>query len=156
MKPGRPPASSIINSVESWSLSKIERYNDHIVSFKKGDEHKAIAHAACEAAEIVKAKLIVCLTLTGSIARLISKWRPKALVVAISPSFEVIQRLNFYWGVYGIRNPLFYKTEALLQGLPELLKKLKIVNSGDRIVVTAGIPMDSKCPTNMIKINEVR
>jgi pyruvate kinase len=147
--------AATIRRVESWSLNKIERYHDNSSEYHTGEEHSAIARASCEAADKIKAKAIVCLTLTGSIARLISRWRPNSLIIAISPSYDVIRRLSLHWGVYGMRNPLFYDTDILLQDLPELLKELKIVDSGDKIVVTAGIPLNSNCSTNMIKINEI-
>jgi pyruvate kinase len=59
------------------------------------------------------------------------------------------------WGVYGLPNPLFYKTDELLQGLPDLIKALKIVKSGDVIVITAGIPISKMAATNMVKINRI-
>ena len=148
--------NSIIQEVESWSQKKPNRYGFQLTEEKsEWEEHKAIARAACEAADSLHAKAIVCLTLTGSIARLISSWRPKTPVIAISPREDVIQRLGYTWGVYGMRNPLFYNTDILLQDLPQLLHSLKIVSSGDIIVITAGIPINSMRPTNMIKINRI-
>ena len=100
--------NSIIQEVESWSQKKPNRYGFQLTEEKsEWEEHKAIARAACEAADSLHAKAIVCLTLTGSIARLISSWRPKTPVIAISPREDVIQRLGYTWGVYGMRNPLF-------------------------------------------------
>jgi pyruvate kinase len=52
-----------------------------------------------------------------------------------------------------MQNPLFYNTDELLQQLPELLKKLGLVESGDTIVITAGIPLNQASATNMVKIN---
>ena len=119
------------------------------------EEHESIARAACEAADDLGAKAIVCLTLTGSIARSIAKWRPKTAIVAISPRQDVVQQLILTWGVYGIPNPSFYNTDVLLQELPNLLKDLSLVKSGDIVVITAGIPINHMCPTNMIKINRI-
>jgi pyruvate kinase len=119
------------------------------------ENHTAIAKTACETAQTLNAKLIVCLTLTGSIAKIISSWRPKATILAISPRANVIQNLCFYWGVHGIRNPLFYATDSLLQDIPNLLKTIGIVEKNDTIIITAGIPLKDMCPTNMIKINKI-
>jgi len=148
---------SIIKTVEAWSLKSLERYDNSARNHHhKWEKHEAIARAACEAADSIKAKAIICLTLTGSIARIISSWRPKTPIIAISPRSDVVQRLCFNWGIYGMRNPLFYDTDILLQELPQLLKKLNIVTTGDKIVITAGIPMNAMCQTNMIKINEIK
>jgi pyruvate kinase len=150
--------ASIINQVESWTKRNPVRYKGSFEDrFTEGDweEHEAIARSASEAADSLNAKAIVCLTLTGSIARLISRWRPHTPIIAISPRQDVIQRLVLAWGVYAMKNPLFYNTDALLQDLPQLLKNLGIVKSGELIVITAGIPINSMRPTNMIKINRI-
>ena len=147
---------SIIDHVEDWHLRRTPRYltlpdpKDTV-----WDTHKAIARAACEAADNLQAKAIVCLTLTGSIARIIASWRPKTPIIAISPRMEVVKRLGYTWGVYGMVNPLFYNTDRLLQDLPGRLKAMGLVNTGDSIVITAGIPLKSMSPTNMVKINTV-
>lgn len=147
--------ASIIDTIEAWTYKKSSRYNqakDQIVGWEK---HSSIAKAACEAADALGARYIVCLTLTGSIAHLISKWRPRTPIIAISPRHDVIKRLSFCWGVHAIRNPLFYNTDNLLEDIPQLLKKDKIVKDGDTIVITAGIPIKAMCSTNMIKINKI-
>lgn len=146
---------SIINRVEDWHLKKTPRYMTLPEQTDEWPVHKAIARAACEAADTLNAKAIVSLTLTGSIARIIASWRPKTPVLAISPRVDVIKRLGYTWGVYGMVNPLFYNTDILLHDLPNLLKSLGLANSGDFVVITAGIPLTSMCPTNMLKINKI-
>ena len=151
---------AIIDAVEHWTLThrdvfttpQRQAYKEQSTAWEM---HTAIAATACEAADSLNAKAIVCLTLSGSIAASIARWRPKTPVIAISPRQEVIRRLNLIWGVYGIQNPLFYKTDVLLQELPQRLKDMGIVQSGDTIVITAGIPIAQMCPTNMIKINKI-
>ena len=151
---------SVINAVEEWTLTHRNVFatpqrQTHKEQRTEWETHTAIAAVACEAADSLNAKAIVCLTLSGSIAASIARWRPKTPVIAISPRLEVIRRLNIIWGVYGIQNPLFYKTDVLLQELPQTLKNMGIVQSGDMIVITAGIPIAQMCPTNTIKINKI-
>jgi len=149
--------ASIIHEVENWTfrqeplLGLISSLPDHY----DWDEQESIAVAACEAAASMNAKAIVCLTLTGSIARTIAKWRPNSMIIAISPRQEVIHRLSAVWGVYGITNPMFYNTDILLQELPEHLKELECLESGDMVVFTAGIPLNQMKSTNMVKINTI-
>ena len=149
--------ASIISEVEDWTFSNKPRFSTVRDDLNEGtwEEHEAIARSACEAADSIKAKAIVCLTLTGSIAKSIAKWRPNTTIIAISPRQDVIQRLVMAWGVYGIPNPSFYNNDVLLQGLPKLLAELDILNSGDMIVITAGIPINQMKSTNMIKINRI-
>lgn len=148
--------ASIIEQVESWTFKKPMRYLENDAPTNDAwAENEAIARAACEAADSLAAKAIVCLTLTGNIAKSIARWRPKTPIIAISPRLEVVQRLSLIWGVYGMQNPLFYNTDTLLHDLPETLKQLKVVDSGELIVITAGIPITQVRPTNMIKINRI-
>lgn len=147
---------NIIREVEHWTFKRPERYSgDKLVTETVWEDHEAIARAACEAADAMNAKAIVALTLTGSIARSLAKWRPKTPIIAISPRKEVVQRVGMIWGVYGLQNPLFYNTDELLQQLPDILKNLGIVQSGDTVVITAGIPINQVRPTNMVKINRI-
>ena len=151
--------TSVIEEVENWVVTHRRLFTN---SFRRPrteksawEIHESIAIAACEAADSLGAKAIVCLTLAGSIAASIAKWRPRTPIIAISPRREVIRRLNLLWGVYAMQNPLFYKTDSLLQNLPQTLKNLKLVQSGDTIVITGGIPIAQMCPTNMVKINRI-
>ena len=164
---------SIIEEVERWTAARPKPAEDESLDnpsatggsgrsqthsaqpARPWEEHAAIAKAACEAADAMGAKAIVTLTLTGSIARLMAKWRPRTPIIAISPRRDVIQRLSLVSGVYGLQNPLFYDTDVLLQNLPELLKEQGLVKSGEFIVITAGIPINQVRPTNMIKINKI-
>ena len=147
----------IIEEVEGWTLSRSVQYDVDFNSEESDHwrEHESIAVAACEAANALNAKALVCLTLTGSIARTMSQWRPKSPIIAISPRKDVVQRLSLVWGVYGIPNPSFYNTDVLVQELPVLLKRLKIVRSGDIVVITAGIPINQMRSTNMVKVHRI-
>ena len=146
--------ANIIEEVEAWTFQKPVRFlpaNDK----RQWEDHEAIARAACEAADALSAKAIVCLTLTGSIARTMSQWRPRTPIIAISPRRDVVQRLTLLWGVYALPNPLFYNTDVLLHDLPKVLKELNLVQSGDFVVITAGIPINQMRSTNMMKINRI-
>lgn len=146
----------IIREVEHWTFKRPERYSmEDLDSTTPWEDHEAVARAACEAADSLNAKVIIALTLTGSIARSIARWRPKTPIVAISPRPEIARRMSLIWGVYGMQNPLFYNTDELLQQLPELLKKLGLAQSGDTVVITAGIPLNQARATNMVKINVI-
>lgn len=146
---------SIIREVEAWNYMKSSRSVNHLTTNRSWLGHEAIAIAACEAAEKVKASAIICLTLTGSMAKLISSWRPTTPIIAISPRKKVINSLGLVWGVSGMQNQLFYDTDVLLQDLPQFLKSLSIVRSGDTIVITAGIPLKAVNSSNMFKINKI-
>lgn len=150
--------SQIIEEVENWSMKAKWRPPRHVSKKVEPiiwEEHESIAISACEIADRVNAKAIVCLTLTGSIARSLSKWRPRFPIIAISPAKEVVNRMCLTWGVFGYQNPSFYNTDVMLTNLPSLLKKLGLVSSGDTIVLTGGAPINQMRSTNMIKIDRI-
>ncbi|MDE3268973.1 MAG: pyruvate kinase [Pseudomonadota bacterium] len=151
---------SIIEEVEKWTLTHRKTFRNtfrrrRMENLKELEVHESVAITACEACESLRAAAIVCLSLTGSIAASIAKWRPSAPIIAISPRFDVVNRLNMIWGVYSLHNPLFYKTDKLLQDLPLSLKQAGYVKAGDTIIITGGIPISLMCPTNMLKIDKI-
>lgn len=149
--------ASIIEQVEAWTFKRPSPVNIADSQALEGnwEIHESIAVAACEAADALKAKAIVCMTLTGAIAKSISRWRPNTPIIAISPRLDVTRRLGLVWGVQGVNNESFYNADSLVQELPKMLKALGIVQSGDVVVMTAGIPINQMKPTNMIKINRI-
>lgn len=164
MASGKYPVQAVetmaqtIAQVETWSMSEHSRLPRHInkaVEQVIWEEHESIAVSACEIADRVDAKAIVCLSLTGSIARSIAKWRPRIPIFAITPAREVVNRLAMIWGVYGIQNPTFYNTDVMLLNLPAQLKRLGVLASGDTFVLTGGTPINKMRSTNMIKIDRI-
>ena len=147
--------ASIIEQVESWTFKRPSRFdmNKHVEG--QWEVNESIAISACEAADTLKAKAIVCLSLTGSIAKSISKWRPTTPIIAISPRADVARRLALVWGVHGIPNSSFYNADTILQDLPQVLKQSGVVESGDVVVITAGLPINQMRPTNTVKINRI-
>lgn len=149
--------ASIIEQVESWTFKRSSRVETAQLRDLEGnwEVNESIAVAACEAADTLKAKAIVCLTLTGSIARTISKWRPMTPIIAVTPRPDVARRLSLVWGVHGLPNSSFYNADTLLQDLPRVLKDIGVVESGDVVCITAGLPINQMRPTNMLKINRI-
>lgn len=149
--------ASIIEQVESWTFKRSSRMDLANLRDVAGnwEVNESIAVSACEAADTLKAKAIVCLSLTGSIARTISKWRPATPIIAVTPRPDVARRLALVWGVHGIPNSSFYNADTVLQDLPKVLKEIGIVESGDVVVMTAGIPINQMKPSNTLKINRI-
>lgn len=150
--------ASIIQEVEQWNYKPKSRsvfFEISKSSIDDWEEHEAIARAAFEAYVDLDAQAIVCMTLSGSIARTIAKWRPNAKIIAVSPKKSVVNELALVWGVTAIHNPNFLETEELLTTLPKTLIQKQLLQTDDLIILTAGIPMHSMKATNMIKINRI-
>lgn len=116
----------------------------------------AIGYCACHAADLVDAKAIVCLTLSGSTAKMISRFRPLKPIIALTPNVKTYRRLSLLWGVasYFI-DILDGDMEDCLKIVLAELRDQNILEKGDKIVLTAGLPFYEKHQTNMLRIEEI-
>ncbi len=146
---------SIINEVERWDRTRDHFKSNETKDIEKYEIHEAIAKYAAHSSEQLGLDAIVCLSMTGSIAKEVSRWRPNCKIIAVSPRQDVIHKMALIWGVESFRNTDFIDTDELISTLPELLKKKGILKSGDKIILTAGVPMDAVCSTNMVKFYHI-
>jgi pyruvate kinase len=119
------------------------------------DVAEGIAHAACALAAEVGAGLIVALTESGGTARLVSKARPGAEVLALSPDERTLRRLALFWGVSPRPFEVATDIEALIRGTCALLQSGGISESGDRFVIVYGAPLGSGGHTNALRVETV-
>jgi pyruvate kinase len=117
----------------------------------------ALAGAANYAAEQLDAKFIVVFTQTGFAARLMSKFRPRPPIIALTPSSWVARRMNILWGV----QPLVLKDagefhEQIVDRVDDYLLSRDIVSPGDRLVILMGSPLYQRAKTNLLRVHRVR
>lgn len=115
---------------------------------------EAISSASCEVAEAIDARAIVSTTLSGYTARQIARHRPPMPIVAVSPLRETQRRLALVWGVECLVVPDFQDTDEMINKTVAALKAFKL-KSGERVVITAGIPFGSSGHTNLIQVHEL-
>jgi len=124
-------------------------------SLKLKNEVDAIGRAACLLAQQLNAKAIVTITHTGATAKAIAKYRPSVPIIALTDSNEVVKHLNLIWGVTGIKLREISETDKTIENAKIQLKESGILNSGDLIIMTAGIPLFQRGSTNMIKVEKI-
>ena len=117
----------------------------------------ALAGAANYAAEQIDAKFIVVFTQTGFAAQLMSKFRPKAPIIALTPSSWVARRMNILWGV----QPFVLKEagefhEQIVDRVDDYLLAKDVVREGDRLVILMGSPIYQRAKTNLLRVHRVR
>src|SRR5437660_8341806 len=120
-----------------------------------GDDPAAIAFGAVGAVYQLGLKALVCPTLTGKTARLISSHRPQVPTLALSPRIDTVRRCSLYWGVLGELNEEPDDTTALLDVCAAAAKRLGLAESGDKIGITAGLPVGRAGGTNLFKVQVV-
>ncbi len=112
---------------------------------------EAVADAACTLADDIGAAAIIACTQSGNAARLLARHRPRHTILALTPLPETYRRLALVWGVTPLRIEMPESTDALMDSIPELALSTGLVSRGDRIVITAGIPMGVSGSSNSVK-----
>lgn len=115
----------------------------------------AISYSACRTSVVLNAKAIVAATKSGSTARLISKYRPKCPIVAITPYDEVARSLVLNSGIFPIICETFNTTDEILSESRKIALKYNFANKEDSIIVAAGMPTTQTGGTNMLKIEKL-
>jgi pyruvate kinase len=112
----------------------------------------SISRAVCHLANDLKAAVIVACTTSGSSARMVARFRPPMPVLALTTSAEVQRQLALTWGVVPALVPDYKHSEEMFQVADRWVRKHGLAGSGDRLVVTAGMPMGVPGTTNLIKV----
>lgn len=118
-------------------------YNGYRQRQVSSDNMKNISNAVCyssvSTAHDLGAKVIVAPSISGFTTRMLSKWRPGAVIVGLSPSMGAVRRMQIYWGVKPLHAKRAESTDLLIESSLELLKQKGIVKEGDLAVITAGV-----------------
>ena len=115
----------------------------------------AISHAAVNTAFDINAKAIVVYTASGVSARMVSRFRPDAVIVAMTSSDKVYNQLSPSWGLVPTICQTFDNTDDMFINAEETVRRLGIADVGDNIVITAGVPLGKSSETNLIKVSKI-
>jgi pyruvate kinase len=115
----------------------------------------AIAVAVCAAAELLDTRVIACFTSSGFTARTVAAYRPSVPIVAVTPEPDTFRALSLVWGVAPVLVEHLPNYESMLAVAREQLLARGFAQTGDRLVVTAGVPFDVPGTTNLLKIETV-
>ncbi|HHQ47805.1 MAG TPA: pyruvate kinase [Acidobacteria bacterium] len=114
--------------------------------------NEAIGHAACWLARDVAARAIVASTVSGTTARLVARFRPAVPIHALTPHPWVERQLNLSWGVVPTHVDRFEDTDAMFARAREWAGQTGLTGSGERLVLTAGAPINVAGTTNMLRV----
>ena len=116
----------------------------------------AAAGAAVEAAHALGIDTIVAFTETGNSARLVSKYRPRARVLAFTPEPRTMARMALYWGVRPLRFQRLASTDEMIAFAERRLLELGLCRPGEAVVILAGVPPNERHSTNLMKLHRLR
>lgn len=115
----------------------------------------AIAYNACQTAHQLGAGLIVAFTESGSTAGRVSKYRPQARILALTPSQETQRALTLRWGVLPVTTDPVRNIDDFFSRVKEEAVKLDGVGPGTLVVLVAGLPVGVPGGTNMLRVLSV-
>ena len=115
----------------------------------------AICDATCRAALDLNATAIIAVTKNGETARLMSKYRPNIPIVGATPSEKTYHQLSLSWGVTPVLSRYQATSDELFRHAVDCAKMIGLVKKGDRVVITAGIPLGISGTTNTLRVQIV-
>ena len=115
-----------------------------------------ISHASVNTAFEINAKAIVVFTASGASAAMISRFRPNVPIVALTMNRRVMNKLSVQWGVIPKLCEMFYSTDEMFTYAQNVVKELGIAEKGDKIVITAGVPLGKYVGTNLMKVENIQ
>lgn len=112
----------------------------------------AICYSAVATAMNLESKVICASTFSGYTTRMLSKFRPEAQIVGLSPMEATLRKMQIFWGVTPVLTKEVNDTDALLDTAVKTAVELGYVDKEDTLVLTAGVPAGKAGVTNMIKV----
>ena len=141
---GKYPLEALQMMVEI--VKNTEQHLDYDTLLSKAKENRkksissAIGYSSVATAASLGARCIITPTASGATARVVSKFRPEAMIVGVSPNEESLRRMQIYRGVYPIKSIPYQTTDEICDEAIDLAKAKGFAETGDIVVVTAGIP----------------
>ncbi|HIT56849.1 MAG TPA: pyruvate kinase [Candidatus Galloscillospira stercoripullorum] len=139
------------NAIHYWSRFR----EGNPFSSGEGEEHSsindAITHSCCLTAMDLGAKAILASTKSGYTAKVISRFRPACPIIALCQTESVRRQLAVSWGVHPFLSGDVDSTDRMFSLAVEVARKEGVIQAGDTVVITAGVPMGRSGTTNLIK-----
>lgn len=131
------------------------RFFEHSVDEHSLNISDAISHATVMIAFNMRAKAIITVTKSGTTAKMISRFRPDMPIIACTPSASTYRQLSLSWGVTPITIGEERVTDVLFEQAVNASMKTGLLQSGDLVVLTAGVPLTVSGTTNLIKVMRI-
>jgi pyruvate kinase len=150
-----------VESVET--MARIARYTEEHYGFRSPERAargqgsmvaRSLARVAAMVAEELDCKLIVAFTESGSTARLVSAFRPRAPIAAVTYNDETYRRLGLWWGVVPVRSAFAASTDDMIHQGEQLLKDKGMARTGDTVLMLGG-QKHTAGATNMLRVHVI-
>ena len=157
---GKYPVEALKAMATIAEATEADSNFDSLVHHARGDISRlsvsaAVGHAACTTANDIGATAIITASKSGETARLLSRFRPDAQIIACVLDETTRRQLNVYRGVTPLQMDYAHSTDELISMSVDKAKSAGLIQDGDLVVVTAGVPVGVSGTTNMIKVHMV-
>ena len=155
---GKYPVEAIRNMVETLeftenSINYTKRFRSADFTIKNNLD--AVSHATCAMATDIGAKCIVVNSLTGTTARMVSRFRCPIDILGMTASEKGWRKLNLSWGVTPVLCPTYESIDRIFDNDLKQAKEVYNLQPGDNVVLTAGVLNGKPGNTNMIKVEKI-
>ncbi|MBO8136684.1 MAG: pyruvate kinase [Desulfotomaculum sp.] len=154
-----------VEAVETMNriAARVEESFPYTEYFKKHREAKkrtktvtdGISSAVCSVSDDLDATAILSATATGHTARMISKYRPKCPIIAVTPKPKVLRKMALIWGVEALLVRKITGTDEMIEESVKVALTAGLIKGGDLVVITAGVPVGVHGTTNLLKVHTV-
>ena len=134
---------------------EVNQYKFLEVETDERDVSNAIGHAACTTAKDIKAKAIIAITTSGYTAEMMSKYKPTEPIIAATPTKKTYHQQALTRGVYPVLNSYKDDWNELMDEAADAAKAAGFVESGDSVVFSAGMPLQTPGTTNLIRVKVI-
>ena len=125
---------------ESESYLDYAAYRQRKVSKQNmKNDSNAVCFASVSTAHDLSADVIIAPSITGFTTQMLSKWRPGARIIGMSPSMATVRQMQLQWGVVPIWSRRAESTDELIENSAQELKERGLVTEGELAVITAGV-----------------
>lgn len=143
---------ALIAETAEAELVSSRKYVTGIEAYSIGN---SVVHAACQLAENLHAKAIICFTEHGFTARLLSKYRQSIPAIAVTTDELIQRRIALYWGLQSLQLQEVSNTDEMIALLEKTVVEQKFVEKGALVVIIAGLPLPITGVTNLIKVHRI-
>jgi pyruvate kinase len=116
----------------------------------------ALADASQTITKTVSASAILCFTSSGSTVRRVARERPEAPILALTPRQDTARRIGLLWGVHAVRTREIGSFEEMIAKAKRMALRHDFAQSGDKIVVLAGVPFGTPGSTNVLHVAAIQ
>lgn len=147
-------AVSMMNSIAE-KVEQEESY-DGIIHAQRFEPEStgadAISAAARQIAETLELSAVVCYTASGTTGLRAARERPMKPIIALSPVEATARRLALVWGLHCVVTKDASDLDDMVDRACRIAHQEGFANSGDRVVIIAGVPLRTPGSTNMLRI----